>query len=63
MKVIILSEIEQFCKEHNFYVIGLKTLKEMAIEQDEDGLTKAYKAGYGQCCDAVINAMAAERPR
>jgi hypothetical protein len=62
MKVIILSEAEDFCREHNFQMIGIQTLREMAIEKDDDGIAIAYKAGYAHCNQAVIKAMAEERP-
>jgi len=62
MKVIILSEAEDFCEEHNFQTIGIDTLREMAVEADDDGISIAYKAGYGKCCNTVIEAMAEARP-
>ena len=62
MKIIILSEVENFCREHNFQMVGLETLKAMAVDADENGLQIAYKAGYGKCCNAVIEAMAEARP-
>ena len=62
MKVIILSDVEQFCKDHNFQTVGIETLKAMAVDADENGLQIAYKAGYGKCCNAVIEAMAEARP-
>ena len=63
MKVIILDEVEQFCAEHNFTVIGVKRLRDMAIDETRIGLDKAYMAGYGKCNQAVIEAMAANRPK
>lgn len=62
MKVIILSEVEQFCRDHNFQTIGIETLREMSVDADDDGISIAYKAGYGKCCTAVIEAMAEARP-
>ncbi len=62
MKIIILSEAEQFCADHNFQTISLKQLRDMAVDADESGLAIAYKAGYGKCCNAVIEAMAEARP-
>lgn len=58
MKVILLDDVEQFCKEHNYYVIGVETLRRMAIEHDDHGLSRAYEAGYGKCNQVVIEAMA-----
>ena len=63
MKVIILDEVEQFCAEHNFTVIGVKRLRDMAVEENRVGLDKAYLAGYGRCSQTVIEAMAANRPK
>lgn len=62
MKVIILSEVEQFCADHNFQTISLKQLRDMAVEDDDSGLAIAYKAGYGKCNQTVIESMARERP-
>lgn len=62
MKIIILSEVEQFCRDHNFNMIGLETLRSLAIEPDENGIQIAYKAGYGKCCEAVIVAMSEAKP-
>jgi len=63
MKVIILSEVEQFCRDHNFHTIGLETLREMAVSKaDDDGLSKAYKAGYAKAHQAIIDTLARERP-
>ena len=62
MKVIILDDVEKFCDEHNFYTIGVQTLREMAVDADDSGLTIAYKAGYGKCNQVVIEAMAEARP-
>ena len=63
MKVVILSEVEQFCDEHNFPSVGLEFLRSIAIEKDDDGLAIAYKAGFALCNQAVIEAMAEARPR
>lgn len=62
MKVIILSDAEKFCKDHNLNSIGIDTLRSMAISNDEKGLNIAYSAGYGKCSTAVIEAMAGNRP-
>ena len=62
MKVVILSEVEKFCHDHNFQTISLKMLEEMAVEADENGISIAYKAGYGNCSTVVIEAMAKARP-
>ena len=62
MKVIILSEIEEFCREHNFQTVGIEMLRQMAVDQDDGGIQIAYKAGYGKCSTTVIEAMAKERP-
>ena len=62
MKVIILDDVEQFSKEHNYHVIGLETLRDMAIESDDHGLNRAYEAGYSKCNQVVIEAMAKHMP-
>ena len=62
MKVVILSEAEQFCEDHNYQTIGIQTLRDMAIDMDDDGLAIAYKAGYALCNQTVIEAMAGARP-
>lgn len=62
MEVIILSDAEKFCKDHNLNSIGIETLRSMAVSSDEHGLSIAYKAGYGKCSNAVIEAMAENRP-
>ena len=63
MKVIILDEVIEFCREHNFQSVGLLQLESMAINESRVGLDKAYMAGYGKCNQAVIEAMAANRPK
>jgi len=62
MKVVILSEAEQFCKDHNYQTIGIQTLRDMAVEKNDDGMAIAYKAGYALCNQTVIEAMAEARP-
>ena len=62
MKVVILDDVIEFAKEHNFQTISLKQLRDMAVDADDGGLTIAYKAGYGKCNQVVIEAMAEARP-
>lgn len=62
LKVVILDEVEQFCKDHNYKVIGLETLYGLAIESDDEGLNRAYEVGYGKCNQVVIEAMARNMP-
>ena len=62
MKVVILDDVIKFAKEHNFQTISLKQLSDMAVDADDNGLTIAYKAGYGKCNQVVIEAMAEARP-
>ena len=62
MKVIILSDIESFCREHNFQTISLKTLREMAIDDDDDGKAKAYKEGYAHAHQVITETLAKEKP-
>ena len=62
MKVILLSDAEQFCREHNLRSISIDQLRDMAVDQNDTGTAIAYKAGYGKCSNVVIEAMAKERP-
>lgn len=57
MKVVLLSEIERYCKEHNYRCVGLDTLRTLAIENDDKGLGIAYDAGFAECNQACIEAM------
>ena len=62
MKVVILTEVEKFCKEHNFQMVGLQTLREMAVDDDSKGRDKAHKQGYAEAHDAVVQALARSKP-
>ena len=62
MKVVILNDIEDFCKEHNFTTVGLSTLREMAVDDTDKGREKAHKAGYAKAHQAVIDALARNKP-
>jgi len=63
MKVIILDEIEQFCKEHNVKSVSLDWCRSMAILNDQKGQKISYYAGYGKAIDDATNAWAEKRPR
>ena len=62
MKVIILSEAEDYCEEHNFQTISLKQLRDMAREDKPSGLEIEFKAGYGQCLNDLIKFVREKRP-
>ena len=61
MKVVILSEIEQFCRDHNTNSISLQMLRDIAVQSDDKGLTIAFKAGFARCNITCIEAMAKAR--
>lgn len=62
MKIIILSEVEQFCREHNFQTVGLERLRQMARETKPSGTEVEFKAGYGQCLNDLIMFIREKRP-
>lgn len=62
MKVIILDEVIQFCRDHNFQSVGLDQLKDMAVQNTQKGQTIAYCAGYAKATQDAIEAWAAKRP-
>jgi formaldehyde-activating enzyme involved in methanogenesis len=62
MKVVLLDEVERFCEEHNFSTVGLYRLQMIAVDNDQEGLEKAYMEGYAACHDAVTKAMAQSKP-
>ena len=63
MKIVFLSDVEQFCAEHNFLTIGLDRLREMAVENDDEGMKRAFDEGYAVCNNAVTLAMAKAKPK
>ena len=62
MKVVILSEVEQFCSEHNFQMVGLDRLRDMAIDDDTAGRDRAFKEGYAKAHKAITETLAKEKP-
>jgi hypothetical protein len=62
MKVIFLSDIEEFCDEHNFKTVGIQTLRDMAVEAEDKNAMKAFKLGYAKAVVAVKEALAREKP-
>lgn len=58
MKVVILSEIEQFCREHNTKEISLQMCRDLAVMHGDKGNSLSYKAGFARCNQAVMDAMA-----
>ena len=61
MKIIILSEVEHFCKEHNFQTISLKQLREMAVKNDDNGLAKSYMCGQAHIINEMIEFLGEKR--
>ena len=62
MKIIILSEVEAFCAEHNFNMIGLDRLRQMARDTKPSGTEVEFKAGYGQALNDLITFIREKRP-
>ena len=62
MKVVILSEVEQFCSEHNFQMVGLDRLRDMAIDDDTTGRDRAFKEGYAKAHKVITETLAKEKP-
>lgn len=62
MKIIILSEVEQFCMDHNFNMVGLERLRQMARDTKPSGTEVEFKAGYGQCLNDLIAYIREKRP-
>ena len=62
MKIIILTEVEDFCQEHNFNMVGLERLRQMARDTKPSGTEVEFKAGYGQCLNDLIKFIREKRP-
>ena len=62
VKIIILFEVEDFCKEHNFNMIGLERLRQLARDTKPSGTEVEFKAGYGQCLNDLITFIRSKRP-
>ena len=62
MKIIILSEVEDFCKEHNFNMIGLERLRQLARDTKPSGTEIEFKSGYAQCLNDLLTFIREKRP-
>ena len=62
MKIVILSEIEQFCKDHNFRLIDIERLRQLARDDKPTGTEIEFAAGYGQCLNDLLEFVREKRP-
>jgi len=63
VKAVILSDIEEFCRDHNVKSISLEMLRSMAVDNTEKGQNLSYQAGFACCNQAVIRAMSEAKAR